>query len=110
MCIKLKEKGVTILDPGLEEFDLKMFLKSGCPWTPRGAQNISEKIKNLLYPHQPVKAIIIDLDNTLWPGVLEDRSAIEIKDRDLFVVKPYHECVIQAEHTVVPACAMPEST
>jgi len=91
LCIKLKEKGVIILEPGLEEFDLKLFLKSGCPWTPRGAQIFSEKIKNLLYPHQPVKAIIIDLDNTLWPGVLEDRSAIEIKDRDLFVVKPYHE-------------------
>jgi len=89
--IELEERGVTLLDPGNEPLDLKAYLYGGCPWSPDSALRFSRKISSLLYASKPVKAIIVDLDNTLWPGTLEDGSAFEKKDDDAFAVNPHHE-------------------
>ncbi len=79
IAIELRQAGSWVIDLGEPPLDLRGLIQSGCPWTLDLARQTSKQIADLLGPPQErVKALIIDLDNTLWAGVVEDGSAIRL--------------------------------
>jgi FkbH-like protein len=49
---------------------LRMLFRTGFPYTTGWASCLSHHIFNLMFPTQPKKGIITDLDGTLWRGIL----------------------------------------
>jgi FkbH-like protein len=53
-------------------FDPKMSLMAGFPYTARHADILAAGLIRLLYPASPKKGLIVDLDDTLWSGIIGD--------------------------------------
>jgi FkbH-like protein len=61
---------VDLLSPLGERHDVKAELFSGFPYKLPHASVLAEVLTRLAYPPPPKKAIITDLDDTLWGGIL----------------------------------------
>jgi FkbH-like protein len=59
-----------LLSPPGERHDPKAELLSGFPYKLPHASILAELLARLIYPPAPKKAIITDLDDTLWGGIL----------------------------------------
>jgi FkbH-like protein len=59
-----------LLSPQSERHDAKAELLSGFPYKLAHASTLAELLTRLTYPPAPKKAIITDLDDTLWGGIL----------------------------------------
>jgi FkbH-like protein len=53
-----------------ERLDAKMALLAGFPYSLRFADDLASVIVDLLYPAGAKKGLIVDLDDTLWRGIL----------------------------------------
>jgi FkbH-like protein len=70
--------GLNVIDPDhLDEvspkgnrLDLKSELASGFPYTLPHAEQVAALAAELLFPPQPKKGLITDLDDTLWRGIV----------------------------------------
>jgi FkbH-like protein len=58
--------------PVAARHDIRMDLLAGFPYSLTHADAIAETSVNCLFPPQPRKGIITDLDQTLWRGILGD--------------------------------------
>lgn len=56
--------------PPSERFDLKSHLYTGWPYSMQHADRLAAQLATLLVPPAPKKAIISDLDDTLWSGIV----------------------------------------
>jgi FkbH-like protein len=61
--------------PFAHRYDLKSDLLSGLPYTIAHASALAKALTELIAPSEPRKALITDLDDTLWNGVLGDVGA-----------------------------------
>jgi FkbH-like protein len=70
--------GVRILDPMWmastspigTRLDPKLSLMAGCPYSTSHADVLAAGLTGLLYPAAPKKGLIVDLDDTLWSGII----------------------------------------
>ena len=66
--------GVRVAHPAAtplgERLDAKMALLAGFPYSLRFADELASVIVDLLYPTAAKKGLIVDLDDTLWRGIL----------------------------------------
>jgi hypothetical protein len=53
-------------------FDMNAILHTGFPYTTEFASEVAEALAKALVPSTPKKGIIVDLDETLWKGILGD--------------------------------------
>lgn len=58
------------ISPLRERFDLKSDLQTGFPYKLSHASCLAEEFAGLVLPSLPKKALITDLDDTLWAGIL----------------------------------------
>lgn len=58
------------ISPLRERFDIKSDLQTGFPYTLSHASCLAEVLAALVLPSPPKKALITDLDDTLWAGIL----------------------------------------
>ncbi len=58
------------LSPSAGRLDAKMELLAGFPYTTAHAAALAGCVADVLYPRPPKKALITDLDNTLWSGIV----------------------------------------
>ncbi|MDO8527437.1 MAG: HAD-IIIC family phosphatase [Deltaproteobacteria bacterium] len=87
----LKKRGMFVFDLGQPKLNLRDMLSSGSPWALEEAREISSKIAAMIAPLSArIKAIVVDLDNTLWQGILEDGSALQNASEESWNHKPYH--------------------
>jgi FkbH-like protein len=56
--------------PIAERFDAKQHLSTGFPYRQRHAEALGGQLADVLYPRAPKKGLIVDLDNTLWSGIV----------------------------------------
>ena len=69
-------KGARLLRPGSSQcFDLAATLHSGFPYTTEHASELAESLAAALVSAPPKKGIIVDLDDTLWKGILGEEGA-----------------------------------
>jgi FkbH-like protein len=75
--------GVRVLDPAwlssaspmASRLDPKMFLVAGFPYSAKHADILAAGMIELLYPASPKKGLIVDLDDTLWSGIVGEVGA-----------------------------------
>jgi FkbH-like protein len=73
LALGLVEEGVRfgrVHPAGTEGRDLQGELLTGFPYTLTHASRVGEALARLLAPHAPRKALVTDLDDTLWAGAL----------------------------------------
>lgn len=58
------------ISPLRERFDIKSDLQTGFPYKLSHASFLAECLADLVLPPSPKKALITDLDDTLWAGIL----------------------------------------
>jgi len=58
------------LSPACDRLDFKSEVQTGFPYKLAHASSLAELVAELVAPYAPKKAIITDLDGTLWAGVL----------------------------------------
>ena len=56
--------------PVTDRFDVKMALATGFPYRQRHADSVARALVDLLFPSTAKKGLIVDLDNTLWSGIV----------------------------------------
>jgi FkbH-like protein len=66
----LNSQQVDQRSPALERFDMKSELYTGFPYKQRHAELLAGMMADVLYPPAPKKGLIVDLDNTLWSGIV----------------------------------------
>jgi len=65
--------GARILGRSLEALNLRDLLQAGCPLTLESSEEIARRLVEAAWPDRGrVKAVIVDLDGTLWSGVLAE--------------------------------------
>ena len=67
-----------LVSPISTRYDTASDLRTGFPYRPEHACLLAEALANLLRPAAPMKAIITDLDNTLWSGIIGEDGVKEI--------------------------------
>jgi len=75
---RMSEAGVRVVDlawleaasPVAGRMDVKMALIADFPYSLSHADAIAGALVDLLYPAVPKKGLVVDLDNTLWDGIL----------------------------------------
>lgn len=87
---QLQQAGAVLVSPSNTAFDLRSLLEGGCPWSVESARDTAQQLAWLLSPSEAVKALVLDLDNTLWPGILEDGSALEKAQAESPLSSPYY--------------------
>jgi FkbH-like protein len=55
-----------------DRYDIKSDLQAGFPYTLQHASVLGAMLSGLVDTHSPLKAIITDLDDTLWAGIVGD--------------------------------------
>jgi FkbH-like protein len=60
--------------PWETRFDLKSDLKAGLPYTIKHADELAALLAKTLVPPAPKKAVISDLDDTMWKGIVGDEG------------------------------------
>ena len=63
------------ISPPRERFDVVSDLQTGFPYKLSHASRLAECLTELVLPPAPKKALITDLDNTLWAGILGEVGA-----------------------------------
>ncbi|MGC4053298.1 MAG: HAD-IIIC family phosphatase [Paludibaculum sp.] len=63
------------LSPPGGRFDANMELAAGFPYGLAHASTLAQQLIGLLYPSNPMKGLITDLDNTLWAGIVGEVGA-----------------------------------
>lgn len=61
--------------PFSQRHDIALDLHTGFPYTLQHADALAELCLECLFPGEPKKALITDLDDTLWRGILGDAGA-----------------------------------
>ena len=69
-CRIVNPQQMNLLSPLGERLDVKGDLHAGFPYTIFHASIMADLLARLIYPSQPKKALITDLDDTLWNGIL----------------------------------------
>jgi len=69
-CRIVNPQQMNLLSPLGKRFDVKADLHAGFPYTIFHASIMADLLARLIYPSQPKKALITDLDDTLWDGIL----------------------------------------
>src|ERR1017187_8350134 len=68
---QLSTLGARNLRPFSSELDFRGLLLSGCPLTPKYSELVARQFVTLAFPQiERKKALIVDLDGTLWDGVI----------------------------------------
>jgi FkbH-like protein len=62
------------LSPACDRFDVKSGVQTGFPYKLSHASSLAELIADIVAPSTPKKAIITDLDDTLWGGILGEQG------------------------------------
>lgn len=68
----LNSRRINSASPQESRLDALMELKAGFPYTVAHASAVASECTRLLFPPAPMKALITDLDDTLWDGILGD--------------------------------------
>ncbi len=87
---QIQQAGGLLVSPTNTAFDLRSLLEGGCPWSVESARDTAQQLALLLNPSESVKAIVVDLDNTLWPGILEEGTALEKAQAESPLNAPFH--------------------
>jgi FkbH-like protein len=64
--------------PAAGRLDVKMDLLAGFPYRQPHADALAALLTTVLYPPPPKKGLIVDLDNTLWSGIVGEIGATEV--------------------------------
>jgi FkbH-like protein len=73
LALGLLESGARVAPrtaPDVEGYDVQSELLTGFPYTLPHASAVGEALARLLAPRSPRKALVTDLDETLWAGIL----------------------------------------
>ena len=88
---ELGQKGARILKTPGGALSYRDLLQSGCPLTPESSEEISAGFVGAAFPTEPrKKAIIVDLDGTLWDGIIGEDGAERINHRPEGKGYPFH--------------------
>ena len=68
----VSEQALASLSPYAQRHDMKMELHAGFPFTIPHAAAVAQLAMECLFPIEPKKGLITDLDDTLWKGILGD--------------------------------------
>lgn len=68
----LNSRRLNSASPQESRLDALMELKAGFPYTVAHASAVASECIQVLFPPAPMKALITDLDDTLWDGILGD--------------------------------------
>lgn len=66
----LNPQHLAMLSAPAERYDIKSDLMTGFPYTLSHASALAESLSGLIEPRPPMKALITDLDDTLWSGIV----------------------------------------
>jgi FkbH-like protein len=66
----LNSSSLARVSPEPSRFDPLMELRTGFPYTIAHASAVASRVVKLLFPPNPLKGLITDLDETLWSGIV----------------------------------------
>ena len=76
----LTRHGVRVLSAGDAEIDFRGLLSAGSPLTVAAAERIARTVvETMCFARSRVKAVVVDLDNTLWKGVIGEDGRQNIR-------------------------------
>jgi FkbH-like protein len=76
---ELTRSGARLIDLSPCELDFRELLLSGCPLSPERSEGIARQFVRLAFPQRiRKKALVIDLDGTLWEGVIGEDGPAEV--------------------------------
>jgi FkbH-like protein len=88
LAIRVVAEGAYIVE-ALGEIDFRSLLNAGSPLSAQNADDTSGKCARLLYRVPRKKVVIVDLDNTLWHGVLGEDGVDGIQCEESVRGRPY---------------------
>jgi FkbH-like protein len=73
----LSDNGARILAVAANDLNLRDLLIAGCPLSRADSALLASRLVEVAYPiEDPKKVLILDLDNTLWAGTLDEDSEV----------------------------------
>ena len=72
--------GVRVLEERPAELDFRNLTQAGCPLSTADAERMARAaVEVLCWPAERLKAIVVDLDNTLWKGIIGEDGADKLR-------------------------------